>query len=190
MFNTQQTSSHNSHAIIRDNALILSLETAETPLVARFDLDSLAQANFIVQNFDGIYHLNLRDFSGQVQAIAQFNSKIEAHQALHYILHALVNHSTDTATTQPPKRSLLGRLISFVLQLCGVVFILLVLYGVYIYHFHRDRLLPLTPVTVQQPAPEITLPEGEAQDIDQLLESTPKQETTSAQPAPETESFQ
>ena len=34
------------HAFIRDGALILYFDKAETPFVARFDLDSLAQANF------------------------------------------------------------------------------------------------------------------------------------------------
>lgn len=79
-------------AFIRDDALVLSFDTAEKPFVARFDLDSLVQANFEVNMRDDFYVLTLRDFSGAEQTVGHFKNKVDAHQALHSILQALLSH--------------------------------------------------------------------------------------------------
>jgi hypothetical protein len=115
-----------AQATIRDNALVLSLDKAETPMVARFDLDSLAQANFVIQQNGNVHQLNLHDFSGSVQNIAQFANKIDAHQALQHILQALVNHTTPKQ--MPDTTSRAGTVLSWILKILGVVFIIALLY--------------------------------------------------------------
>ncbi len=154
------------HATIRDGALILSLEAAEVPLVARFDLDSLAQANFIVQSFDKFHQLSLRDFSGQIQPIAQFSNKMDAHHALHHILQALV---TQSETSSPQKKRISFRsILAWILMLLGVGFLLTVVYAFFLY---KGQL----PVPSQLPQavqlPDISVPEGEPQDVDHLYPS-------------------
>jgi len=85
-------------AYIRDNALILYFQAAETPLVSRFDLDSLVQANFEVVKKDEVHALVLRDFAGQRQEITTFANKADAHQALYAILQALLSYGEDKKT--------------------------------------------------------------------------------------------
>lgn len=174
MFNaTTAKKSSSGHAIIRDGALILSLETAEVPLVARFDLDSLAQANFIVQSFDKFHQLSLRDFSGQIQPIAQFPNKMDAHQALHHILQALVEHG-QPAKNQNHKITF-GTVIGWILKLLGVTFIVTLLYATYLY---RGQALPHLGGAAQTQTtslPDLNVPEGEPQDVDNLF-AQPKAE--------------
>ena len=80
-------------AFIRDGALVLYFDMAEKPVLARFDLDTLAQASFEVsaKDKDGFYTIMLHDFSGDPQPVAQFASKGDAHQALYAILQALLS---------------------------------------------------------------------------------------------------
>lgn len=89
-------------AFIRDGALVLYFEMAEKPVIARFDLDTLAQASFEVsaKDKDGFYTIMLNDFSDQSQAVAQFASKGDAHQALYAILQALLSHKEKDAAAQ------------------------------------------------------------------------------------------
>lgn len=81
-------------AFIREGALVLYFDLAEKPVIARFDLDTLAQASFEVSSKDaeGFYTIVLNDFSGAGQPVAQFASKADAHNALYAILQALLSH--------------------------------------------------------------------------------------------------
>lgn len=164
--NKTKKASSSGQATIRDNALILSLENAEVPLVARFDLDSLAQANFIVQSFDNFHQLGLRDFSGQLQPIAQFSNKMDAHQALHQILQALVDQNV---TDNTPKKITIRRIIGMILQFFGILFLLSVAYVLYT-ALHAGRMPNMNAINPVGDAAQIQntpeLPEGMPQDVD------------------------
>ncbi len=160
-----------AQATIRDNALVLSLDKAETPMVARFDLDSLAQANFVIQQKGNVHQLNLHDFSGSVQNIAQFANKIDAHQALQHILQALVSHSTPRQTPESIARA--SRIFSWILKILGIIFIIALLYVAYIYWQMRQHVAIMPP---QATAEDQGFPEGEPQDVDSLFAPvTPEQ---------------
>jgi hypothetical protein len=172
-----KNNSHQSstYAVIRENALVLSLDKPDTPVVARFDLDSLAQANFIVQAEGTMHKLVLRDFSGSERLIAQFNNKIDAHQALQHILQALVSHNTP-AHHAADKKCTIGRVGGWVLKALGIIFILLaVLIGF-------QLLATRSPVEseftskVQTTMPSTILPEGQPMDIDGLFTQPPSQQ--------------
>src|SRR5690606_21168966 len=47
---------------------------------------------------DGFYTIMLHDFSGEAQAVAQFASKGDAHQALYAILQALLSQKEQVGT--------------------------------------------------------------------------------------------
>jgi hypothetical protein len=157
-----------THAVIRENALVLSLDKSDMPVVARFDLDSLAQANFVVQQQGADYQLTLRDFSGTTQPIAQFTNKIDAHQALNHILQALVTHSI-------PKEAPAGKSTGLIILRCLLAlfaittFLMLIVFGIYGYsRMNNPAQLPLV-----QSTPSSSLPEGEPQDLENLLSQFP-----------------
>lgn len=153
-----------TYAVIRENALILSLDKSETPIVARFDLDSLAQANFVVQQEAGMHRLSMRDFSGNTQTIADFSNKIDAHQALNHILQALVNHKLPKEQNPTSKAA---QIFSALLKFLGIAFILLALYLAYGYIRLNQTMTPsVNPVSgTEQAAPM----DGQAQDLDSLF---------------------
>jgi hypothetical protein len=175
----EQSAKQSGSAMIRDNALILSLENSDTPVVARFDLESLAQANFIVQNYEGLFQLSLRNFAGQIQPIAQFVNKIDAHQALQHILHALVSYNNPDKKPQPQKTSIFLKAIKIILMFCGVLFLIALLYLLYLQQALQN--VPVSPISAsvpimqgntlppQQEIPNINIPEGQALDLDQLI---------------------
>lgn len=157
-------------AMIHDGALVLSFDTSEMPTVARFDLDSLAQANFVIQPADQAYHLNLRDFSGQIQPIAKFTNKIDAHQALHLILQALVTYHTPKE-----KGNNTGIFSSIIKTILLFITILIIIFGLILMN-NKPISTPETQITKTednnidtQSTPEIRLPEGEIIDLDVLL---------------------
>ena len=157
-----------THAVIRENALILYLDKSETPVVARFDLDSLAQANFIIQPEGNLHRLNMRDFSNNTQTIAEFSNKIDAHQALNHILQALVNHKLPKEMVTSPKVAII---FGWALKVLGIAFIALCLYLAYNYIRMHQR----TPASsIEQSAASTT--DGEAQDLEELLTSPPTAE--------------
>jgi hypothetical protein len=166
-----KTADLHNQAFIRDDALILHFDTAQTPFVARFDLDSLVQANFEVTNKDGGFALTLRDFSGASQNVAQFAAKADAHQALYAILQALLSHARST----PEKSCGTGSRVWCMFKcLLGLALILGLLYAAFIWFMVRPDAVPLkTPAAssaaAMAPAPVATVPEGEPVDMNSLL---------------------
>jgi hypothetical protein len=172
-------------AYLRDGALILYFDMAETPFVSRFDLDSLAQANFEVSDKkDGIYSLVLRDYTGQVQTIGQFSSKGDAHQALHAILKALLSQTGSSG----------GKFCGLWCFAKGVLkfFVALLLLLLLLYCFLRIPARPnsdhlAAPVAQNDVAPSNSsapvVPQGEAVDADQFLKQASPQ-PSSTPPAP------
>lgn len=123
-------------AFINENALVLYFDKAETPFVARYDLDSLAQANFeVTDKKDGLFTLSLRDYAGRSQDVGQFSNKADAHQALYTILQALLEHKGQNGTCTIKPFSLCGigcgllKLLKWVLIVIGVLVVLYVLTG-------------------------------------------------------------
>lgn len=119
-------------AFIRDHALVLYFDNAETPFVARYDLESLAQANFeVADKKDGTYALTLRDFAGQTQTVGQFAAKADAHQALYAILQALLAHKTqnDAAVQSCGGVCWLVRLLAAGLIVLGLLMLFYVVSG-------------------------------------------------------------
>lgn len=128
-------------ASIRDNALILYFDKAETPFVARYDLASLAQANFeVLQKNDGTYILSLRDYAGRAQEVGEFATKADAHQALYLILQAFLQHKDIAAGSSAGRGArpcglmcrigcFLLRFLKWVLMLTGALVLLYVLLG-------------------------------------------------------------
>lgn len=169
------------HAFIRDGALILYFDKAETPFVARFDLDSLAQANFeVADKKEGIYHLTLRDYSGETQTIGQFGSKTDAHQALYLILQALLEQPTGMMVVEE-KPNLLWRFIKTLMKILAFIFaVLLILYTL--------ARMPIFPENNFQPQPTAQsgensvseIPQGESFDADELLGINPSVPATEA----------
>lgn len=169
--------SDQKHAFIREGALILYFDKAETPFVARFDLESLAQASFeVTDKKDGFYHLVLNNYTVGSQTVGQFGSKNDAHQALYEILQALLsyNGNENMVCARKPKgcNSFFWRLLKWILL---SIVTLLVIYA----------LLILIPVPkslssrVEAPATQkagsnalSALPEGEAVDADSVLPPT------------------
>lgn len=166
------------HAFIRDGALILYFDKAETPFVARFDLDSLAQANFeISDKKDGIYHLTLRDYSGETQTIGEFASKNDAHQALYMLLQALLEQPTGIMLVEKNSNPVWRGIKTFLNYL--------LMFFVAAYLLYILATLPIWPTgpAIEQPAatPLATgkvseIPEGEAIDADTLLGTSPVQD--------------
>lgn len=169
-------------ATVRDNTLVLYFDTAENPLVARFDLESLAQAHFEVAKRDAGFVLILRDFSGAVRDIAQFGSKADAHQALYAILQALLDHDGGVSGTGKKcggKGSWFLCLIKWFFILAGVVSVawLLMLAFTTPPDLRGDM---STPAVVTPKAEGFKAPEGEAFDLDSVLPSesaAPQSET-------------
>ena len=168
-----KTDLHNQ-AFIRDDALILHFDTAQTPFVARFDLDSLVQANFEVANKDGGFALTLRDFSGATQNIAQFTNKADAHQALYAILQALLSHART-----PPNNSCgtKSRFCCFMKALIGTLLVFGLLYAAFIWFMVAPNAQPVQTAAVTPhaaaiapvAAPVAAAPEGEPVDMNSLL---------------------
>lgn len=179
-------------AFIRENALVLYFDKAETPFVARYDLDSLAQANFeVTDKKDGLFTLSLRDYSGRAQDVGQFANKADAHQALYTILQALLNHKGQQSGCQRKGFSWCGigcgllKLLKWVLLIIGALVLLYGLLGI----------IPVSgPVSNEVPAVKMstmsgdaggqdkvtdlsTLPEGEAVDADSLFSDTASQQS-------------
>lgn len=164
------------HAFIRDGALILYFDKAEVPFVARFDLDSLAQANFeVVDKKDGLFHLTLRDYSGETQTIGQFNSKNDAHQSLYLILQALLTQSGDQPVCKKRKCSYLWRVLKGMIKAALVLLVAYVLLQVYVWYNIRHASAPVAVSSVEAPAANNSamsaIPEGEAIDADAALQS-------------------
>lgn len=163
------------HVFIRDDALILYFDKAETPFIARFDLDSLARATFeVTDKKDGIYHLTLRDYAGETQEIGRFSSKNDAHQALYLILQALLERGASVVTATKTGglfRRFVTVLVKYLVIACLTALVLLGgLYG-----FARlsapiengaGKTVSAEPKAQNGAA---ALPEGEAMDADELL---------------------
>lgn len=181
-------------AFIRDGALVLYFDNADTPFVARFDLDSLAQANFeVADKHENIYPLTLRDFSGQVQIVGQFATKADAHQALYAILQALLSHKGDDADAVTGPCGfwcVMRKVVKWILLVTGAVVLAYNLLVIAARPFSTVRHAPQenavqAPVEEQksEAAPEANtsevqepkaadlsaIPEGEAVDADSLL---------------------
>lgn len=155
-------------AYIRDDALILYFDLAETPLVARFDLDSLAQANFEVTKRGDIFVLVLRDFSGMKQEITTFVNKADAHQALYSILQALLSYGENKKDDEK-KPSLLWKILKwlFIVVLAAVaVAVGLIWLSTPVSHTKK-------PEKVAAAIPEASAPvvsnEGEPMDMEQFM---------------------
>lgn len=166
--------SGNKRAFIRDGALILYFDTSEAPFVARFDLDSLAQAKFEIEDKrESAYILTLRDFSGEAQDVGRFNTKAEAHQALHAILQALVSHSqgrNDKAESFSGKSFLAGAFKWFVKALIIAFIVLLLLWIVFAFFITpapENGTIPSQ--TTSSASPVSNMPAGEAIDADAIL---------------------
>lgn len=169
-------------AFIRDNALVLYFDKAETPFVARYDLDSLAQANFeVTDKKDGVFTLSLRDYSGRSQDVGQFGNKADAHQALYTILQALLEHTGQNGARSCKPSGWCGigcailKLFKWILLIIGA---LVVLYGLLsiipvsgVVSDHAAPLKMSSPVVPPQGAQTSlsSLPEGEAVDADTLF---------------------
>jgi hypothetical protein len=157
------TDLHNK-AFIRDDALILHFDTAQTPFVARFDLDSLVQANFEVTNKDNSFYLTLRDFSGNQQNVAQFSAKADAHQALYAILQALLSHKRE-GDTSCSKKSPWCCILKW---LIGILLFVGILYVGFIWLMASSVSKPVAarhPMAAVHPA----APEGEPTDLSTIL---------------------
>lgn len=169
-------------AFIRDGALILYFDTAEIPFVGRYDLESLAQANFEVsEKREGFYYLTLRDFSGQTQNIGQFGSKTDAHHALYAILQALLSQQEKQGGNRRIQGSR-GKIISFLLNVLKTIAAILVavLILVVVLRLVSTRNVGTPPIAsvgpnMTTPSPgaapraPLDLPEGEAVDADSIL---------------------
>lgn len=175
-------------AFIRDNALVLYFDNAETPFVARLDLDSLAQANFeVTDKKDGTHALTLRDFSGQVQNIGLFATKADAHQALYAILQALLSYKAENGQGGSCARGgfvcWLKKLLKVTLWIIGILVVLYILLGLIPVRTTepvsdkadapvaatQDATSETAPAPQQQDAPLSAAPEGEAVDADAVL---------------------
>lgn len=181
-------------AFICENALVLYFDKAETPFVARYDLDSLAQANFeVTDKKDGLFTLGLRDYSGRSQDVGQFGNRADAHQALFTILQALLEHKDDASRKECKIFSLRGmgcmalRLFKWILMTIGALVLLYVLLSVTPTSLFTMGSVQKTQA-VQSSAPQSgqqksltgqagqadlsALPEGEAVDADALFAGT------------------
>lgn len=169
-------------AYIRDDALILYFETAETPLVARFDLDSLVQANFEVSKKDEQFALILRDFSGQRQEITVFANKADAHQALYAILQALLSYGeAQKEVGEKPNlfwKFLKWLILTFIVAL-GIGFALIWLATPVSHIAIPEATKTAQPATHSAEPAATTLPEGEPMDMEQFI-TTPDQQSSSA----------
>jgi hypothetical protein len=180
------------HASVRDGVLILYFEGAETPFVARFDLDSLAQANFeVADKKDGFHTLVLRDYSGDTQTIGQFSEKADAQQALYDIVQALLNNTSETsavcATANPKSCSRVKCFFAWLLKaIMYLLLAVLVIYGILHIPVSSTRIAkPTAPAATEsngqgdvapsaakeeRNVPNLSiLPEGEAVDADSIL---------------------
>lgn len=184
-------------ATVQNGTLILHFENAETPMVSRLDLDSLAQATFEVQQKDGAYYLRLHDSaahdSNTGQNFGKFTTKADAHQALHAILQALLAQQPETMKSacstsagRCSKKGKCGWLLCFgkiilFLLVAFILFSLGGLNGMRVAEYKAQQKSVATteapvaaPTVAEQPAavptPEtVTAPEGEAMDADALL---------------------
>lgn len=172
-------------AFIRDNALVLYFDKAETPFVARYDLDSLAQANFeVTDKKDGLFTLALRDYSGRSQDIGQFPNRADAHQALFTILQALLEHKDSTEKTERKMRGVCGigcmllRVLKWVLLIIGALVALYIILGLVPASLFSggNQVNNVVQAPVQKTmtgkntmADLSTLPEGQAVDADALF---------------------
>jgi hypothetical protein len=171
-------------ATVRDNTLVLYFDTAENPLVARFDLESLAQTHFEVMKKDASFALVLRDFSGSVRDIAVFPSKADAHQALYAILQALLEYDgggTCSKSCCRKKRSLFVSLIKWFFILVGVaatgwLAVLFLTSPVQNSVPHQESV-----PTVSAPRTDgLNAPDGQAVDLDSVLPTDDTQPPASA----------
>lgn len=186
-------------AFIRDGALVLYFEMAEKPVIARFDLDTLAQASFEVsaKDKDGFYTIMLNDFSDQSQAVAQFASKGDAHQALYAILQALLSHKEKDATAKASGCCGCGGVGGFfkgmVRTVLHIVVVMALVYAaMYAYYgFVAPALNPLakqvanqqSPTAAQNASPEATS-QGEEMNADDFLSTLSGEQTPAQSPAP------
>lgn len=157
-------------AFIRDGALVLYFETAENPVVSRFDLDSLAQANFEVNKREPNFALVLKDFSGSEQTVAQFSSKADAHQALYAILQALLDHqpSDKSCGTCCRKSSGWCRFFKWIFGIL-TVFVLIYL-ALILLAGQIDTTAVPEKTAMAETAP--VMPQGESVDLDAMLSDT------------------
>ena len=186
------TNTRENAAYIRDGALVLYFDRAEKPVLARFDLDTLAQASFEVsaKDKDGFYTVMLYDFSGEAQPVAQFASKGDAHQALYAILQALLHHKGGKNKGVKPDgvKGWAARAVTMLAKLIMYVSVLLVLLvaGDFVYfNYIKPALEPAPANGAQQTAvppsqeteadPAASLPEGEAVSADEFLSTLPGQ---------------
>jgi len=207
MLSTHET----KQAVIRDNALILYFENAETPFVARFDLDSLAQANFeVADKKENFFELTLRDFTGTTQVIGQFATKADAHQALYAILQALVSHKEENVVVVEKASAacgfgcVLGKILKWLLIIIGAIVVIYYILGQIpapgsAQKINATNAPVAAPVMSEAPAASTvhegglsTAPEGEGVNADALLggQSTPpaaSEETPQSSSAPAAE---
>jgi hypothetical protein len=173
-----------ANAYLRDGALILYFDMAETPFLSRFDLDSLAQANFeVADKKDGIYSLVLRDYTGQVQTIGQFSSKGDAHNALYAILKALLSHKEKSQKTC----SKLGCFLKGVLKFFLAILLLLALLWGYVWLRLPAKTVHSNPSIAQSDAirnAQPVVPQGEAVDADEFLKQAAPPVAAPAVPVP------
>jgi hypothetical protein len=158
-------------AFIRDGALVLYFDAAENPVVARLDLESLAQANFEVVKREPNFVLMLKDFSGQEQVLAQFAAKADAHQALYAILQALLEHQGAGDAPCAKKSSGCGRFFKWVFWILGILavaFIVLLFVANPVSHDAP----PEASAEVSSAPSADSVPEGEAMDLDAMLEKS------------------
>ncbi len=157
-------------AFIRDGALVLYFEAAENPVVSRFDLDTLAQANFEVNKREPNFALVLKDFAGSEQIVAQFSSKAEAHQALYSILQALLDHRGAPEGVCGEKSSGWCRFFKWFFGILAALVLVWVILIALSEPIEKTPTAPSPEATAS--APSSALPEGEAVDLDEMFSGT------------------
>ena len=118
-------SSSKIRAGIADNALVVSLLTADAPRMWRADLSQLLTAALEVQDNQGKYTLVMKR-AGSVEEIGTFSNKDDAVEALQVITDTLL-HGNTVAPAHKKSCSWFKTLVKVVGWIIAVVFALLVL---------------------------------------------------------------
>jgi hypothetical protein len=119
---------------IADNALVVSLFTADVPRIWRADLSQLLTAALEVQDNQGKYTLVMKRGGAAAEDIGTFSNKDDAIEALQVITDTLLHGNGNGISVAPsPKKSggWFKKLLKVVGCIIAVVFVLLVFLSIF-----------------------------------------------------------
>ena len=168
----------NPKADIKDGALVLYLPTAFKPCVWRMDLKTLSETSIEIDEKDGAYILATRDINGVTKAIAGFNNKGDAQQALSLTLKALMQKNN---ANQSNASFLNGFPMGGILK-WGILALIILWFGAWLITPSKEQPAPNEVTKASTPTQNTSIDEtgqvkiGVPVDVDSLFKQPEQQE--------------